>query len=238
MSGISQPIEYCTSRSATMSQWNTFAVVPYCKRAVMRFLNGVGRVSSNRKAGVTHENLTHEHCGVSSGLSESRGSVRHRIDGSAFALGGIGSRDRKRVPPDGLDDESVGRRRHSVANAEVHVKDAELEIGNGEQGVLLIRKLWEGPDLAKVGVIFEPYEQIRAELSRDARRGREIRLAEFSEPDVHDRVDDELVVRVTDPDDGPYLHGKPRLREFRRGVAELEIDPVEEITLLGVGLHN
>ena len=35
-SGISQPIGYCTNKSATISQWNTFAVVPYCKRSVMR----------------------------------------------------------------------------------------------------------------------------------------------------------------------------------------------------------
>src|ERR1700687_936829 len=48
MSGISQPIEYCTTRSATTSQWNTFAVVPYCKRSVMRFLDDICRASSRR----------------------------------------------------------------------------------------------------------------------------------------------------------------------------------------------
>src|SRR6266567_2451530 len=36
-SGSNQPIGYCTTRSATMSQWNIFAVVPYCKCLVMRF---------------------------------------------------------------------------------------------------------------------------------------------------------------------------------------------------------
>src|SRR5665213_1732800 len=35
MSGISQPIGYCTSRSATTSQCSTFAVVPYWVRSVM-----------------------------------------------------------------------------------------------------------------------------------------------------------------------------------------------------------
>jgi len=37
--------------------------------------------------------------------------------------------------------------------------------------------------------------------------------------DVHDRVDDEFVVRIADTDDGPYLESKRCLREFRCGVA-------------------
>src|ERR1019366_7127736 len=192
MSGISQPIGYCTSRSAIMSQWSSFAVVPYCKRSVMRFL----REGSDREARVTR---------VSSGVRDSRRGVRHRIDrtgaGGAFARGGITSRHRKCIAHDRLDDETIGRRCQSVTNAEVHVKDAELEIGHGEQSVLLIGKLRKVPDLAKVGIIFEPDEQIGAELSCEACCRSKVRLAIFSEADIHDRVDDELVVRIADTDD-------------------------------------
>src|ERR1700682_2183824 len=230
MSGINQPIRYCTNRSATMSQWNTFAVVPYCKRSVMRFLKALAGLFERvrPKAGVIGKALRR-----SSGLGEPRGGVRHRIDRSggvgAVAGAGITPRNWKRVPHDGLDDPAVGGRRQSVTHAEVDAKVAELEIRHGEQRVLLIGRLCEVPDLAEVGIIFEPYEEIRPQPACNARRGRKIRLAVFAETDVHDRVDDEFVVRVTDTDDGPYLHGKSGLREFRRGVAELEIDAIEKV---------
>src|ERR1700722_16571197 len=106
MSGISQPIGYCTSRSATTSQCNTFAVVPYCKRSVMRFPKGLeeflreGRESRSRS-------IT---CADSLGLRESHGGVRHRIDRprSRGAFGaGTASRYRKRVSPNRLDDEAI-----------------------------------------------------------------------------------------------------------------------------------
>src|ERR1035437_1449935 len=200
MSGISQPIGYCTSRSAIMSQWSSFAVVPYCKRSVMRFL----RENSDHEARVTR---------VWSGVRDSHRGVRHRIDrtgaGGAFARAGITSRHRKCIAHDRLDDEAIGRRCQSVTNAEVHVKDAELEIGHGEQSVLLFGKFCKIPDLAKVGVIFESREQIRSELACHARRRRKVRLAIFPEADVHDRVDDEFVVRIANADDGPYLQPKP-----------------------------
>src|ERR1700738_3705599 len=132
----------------------------------------------------------------SSGLSESRGGVRHRIDGpgraGAVARAGIASRDRKRVSQNRLDDEAIGRRRQSVAERESDVKDAELEIRNGDQGVLLVGKLCEVADPAKVRIIFETYEQVLAELSRDTCRGSKIRLTIFSEADAHNRVDDEF----------------------------------------------
>jgi hypothetical protein len=84
--------------------------------------------------------------------------VRHRIDGSAgaaFARVGFASGDRKRISQDRLDDSAIGPGRQSVTDAEVHIQDAEFEVGNQEQGVLLIGKLGEVPDLAEVRVIFE-----------------------------------------------------------------------------------
>src|SRR5664279_6347644 len=93
--------------------------------------------------------------------------MRHWIDrpgGAGCACGGIASGYRKRVPPNRLDDEAIGRRRQSVTNAKVHVKDAELEIRHGEQGVLLICELCKASDFAKIGIIFESYKQIMLSL--------------------------------------------------------------------------
>src|ERR1017187_1277034 len=144
--------------SATMSQWNSFAVVPYCKRSVMRFLGEGGRVSSRRVR--TAKRVCAK--GDSSGLRQSHGGVRHRIDrtgaGGAFARAGIASRHRKCIAHDRLDDETIGGRRQSKTQAEVYAEVAEFEIRDGEQGVLLIGKLRKVSDLAKVGVIFEPDE--------------------------------------------------------------------------------
>src|SRR5216684_2023873 len=155
MSGINQPIGYCTSRSDTTSQWNTFAVVPYCKRSVMRVLKRVGRlfrVGLKAQIERTRQTWRVKHRAVSSGLGQARGGARHRIDrpGSAGAF---------------------------------------------------------APTIA-------------------------FGYREFVS---HDRVDDEFVVGVADADDGPYLQPKPCLRKFRGGVAELEIDAIEKVALVGVG---
>src|SRR5664279_1408134 len=167
--------------------------------------------------------------------------MRHWIDrpgGAGCACGGIASGYRKRVPPNRLDDEAIGRRRQSVTNAKVHVKDAELEIRHGEQGVLLICELCKASDFAKIGIIFESYKQIMTEISRHAGCRRKVRLTIFSEADVHDRVDDEFVVRVTNPDNRPYLQTKPCLGEFWSRVAQFEIDAVEKAALLGRGRNK
>src|SRR6202011_3554690 len=101
---------------------------------------------------------------------------------------------------------------------------AELEVGDGKQRVLLIAELLEIPDLTEIGVVLEPDGEIRAELFRQPRRRGEVGLAIFSEADIDDRVDDELVVALADADDGADLHPEPGLREFRRRVRELEVD--------------
>src|ERR1700690_4046076 len=135
-------------KSATTSQWNTFAVVPYCKRSVMRF------PSSKLAASVRVVTQVWRADGAaSSGLQKSRGGVRHRIDGSGSATltrVRIASRDRKRVADDRLDNPAIGRLRQAVTHAEVHVEDAELEIRNQEQRVLLMGELGEVPDLAEI----------------------------------------------------------------------------------------
>src|ERR1019366_8439077 len=43
-----------------------------------------------------------------------------------------------------------------------------------------------------------------------------------------------FVVRVADTDDRPHLQRKPGLREWRRRVAEFQIDAIEKIALLGM----
>src|ERR1035438_8655981 len=152
MSGISQPIRYCTTSSATTSQWNTFAVVPYCKRSVMISLWArIIRQPDNDQADAcfipgpdrnfyynpVRGKRTQRVRLVTSGLKGSRGGVRHRVDrpgkGGAIAAGRTAAGDRKCISHNGLDDPAIGRRRQSVTNTEVHVKDAELEIGHGEQ---------------------------------------------------------------------------------------------------------
>src|ERR1700730_14669714 len=141
MSGISQPIGYCTSSNATISQWNSFAVVPYCKRGVM--------ISSTASAGFCSNREVHPAVPLSRFV---RGEPVARRDATSDLRGGgrpgvgFASRNRKCVSQNRLDDEAIGARRQSVANAEVHVKDAELEIGNGEQRGLLVAKLCEVPD--------------------------------------------------------------------------------------------
>ena len=116
----------------------------------------------------------------SSGWRASRGRVRHRIErsgGGALAGARASTRGRKCIANDRLDDEPIGRRRQSKTNTEVHAEYAEFEISHGEQRMLLIGELREVPDLAKVGIIFKPHEQIRTELSRETCRRGKIRLA-------------------------------------------------------------
>src|SRR4030081_2250932 len=139
--------------------------------------------------------------------------MRHRVDGPgsvrAFARAGMSPGARKRLSHDRLDAPAIGRRRQSVTNAKIHAEDTELEIRHREQGVLLIGKVCKVPDLAKISIIFETYEQIRPQFSCQACRGRKALLTKFSEADIDDRVEDEFVVRVANADDGPDLHSKP-----------------------------
>ena len=61
--------------------------------------------------------------------------MRHRIDGTgARALLGVGiaSWYREGVADDRRDHPTIGRRRQAVADAEVHIEDAGLEIGYGK----------------------------------------------------------------------------------------------------------
>ena len=54
-------------------------------------------------------------------------------------------------------------------------------------------------------------------------------------PDVDDRVDDEFVIALAPTDDGPDLQVPLSVGELRHGVADLEIDAVEELSLCRVG---
>jgi hypothetical protein len=141
--------------------------------------------------------------------------VRHWIDRSRSrgAFASIASEYRERISNDRLDDEAIGSRCQAVTYAEVDVKDAELEIRHGEKSVLLIGKLGKISDLAEISVIFEAGIKVCAELTRDPRGGCEVRFPVCSEPDVDNRVNDELIFAVADADDGADLQRKPGLRK-------------------------
>jgi hypothetical protein len=70
---------------------------------------------------------------------------------------------------------------------------------------------------------------------RARRAAGEVQLTKLSKAGIDDRVEDEFVVRVTHTDDRAHFHRKPGLREFRRRVAEFQIDAVEEVALVGIG---
>src|SRR5258708_24978801 len=106
--------------------------------------------------------IMHLACIFSSGMKDPRVSACHRVDRTACGrlYVRIAPGHRKRVSQNRLDHEAIGCRRQSETNAEIHVQHTELEIGYGEQSVLLVGKLWEVAYFAKIRIIFETHEQI------------------------------------------------------------------------------
>ena len=76
-------------------------------------------------------------------------------------------RRRKGVAEDDLKDESIRTRGKPAPNAEIHVDVASLEIGYGEQSMLLVLQRDGFADLAVVAVIFETEREILVELVRE-----------------------------------------------------------------------
>src|SRR3974390_1020268 len=99
------------------------------------------------------------------------GRTRHRIDGAgrrAIAAAVLRGRHRKGVAENSLDHPAIGGRGETVADAEIDVDHAELEVGHRKQGMLLIGKTGKATDLAEVGVVFEAHKKVLVELSRQA----------------------------------------------------------------------
>jgi len=112
--------------------------------------------------------------------------------------------------------------------------DSDEEIGDGKQRVLLVGEPVEVPDLAEIAVVLESCEQVVAELPRNASGRSEMLFSKSAEMDIDDRIDDELVVAVSHPDDGTNLHREAGLGEWRCLVAEFEVHAVEKIALFGM----
>src|SRR5208282_4566970 len=98
----------------------------------------------------------------------------------------------------------------------------------------LLLQRQEIADLAKVSIIFQADKSVFPEIAGEPQRRGEIRFAGLTESDVHDRIGDELPLRVADSDDRSYFQRPPRQRELRHLVAEFEIDAVEEAAFGGV----
>jgi hypothetical protein len=119
-----------------------------------------------------------------------------------------------------------------VADAEIHVDVAGLEIGDGEQRVLLILQRREMTDLPEVAVIFETEVEIPFELMREADGGREGRRTVVTRCNIDDWIDDEFEIGVPHPDDRAQFDAKSRWRKHCRFIAELEIGAVASGTAI------
>ncbi len=136
---------------------------------------------------------------------------------------------------DDLAHQAVGAGCQAVSDAGIDIEAADLEISDGIDVVLLLverQKILRRPE---VGVILDPDPMVLADLVRKARRGREVDIAVLAKTEVHDRIDDELIVVLAPADDRPDLHVPLGLRKLRHRVAELEVDAVEELPLVGMG---
>jgi hypothetical protein len=120
------------------------------------------------------------------------------------------ARYREGVADNHLEDQPVGALRKTVADAEIYVNVADLEIGDGEEIMLLLAQGREIADLAEVGVIFETQRKILFEFMRQPRRRRECGRAVIAWGEIDDRIDDEFERRVPHADDRPQFRAKAR----------------------------
>jgi len=129
-----------------------------------------------------------------------------------------------------------GRERGTAFAVWGAVTGAAVAVGPVLGGVITTGWTWRGIFYVNIpiGAVAIAVTVPRVAESRDANRRREIRLAIFAEAYVDDRIDDQLVLGIADPDDRPDLQGPSRLCKRRRLVAQFEIDAVEEVVLIGV----
>ena len=116
-----------------MSQWNVFAVVPYCKCLAMRFFyvdwRGLLAKLKTQRC-LTQGSQRPKHRGVSSGLRERRRRPRHRIDRFRrrwrVACAGISSGAGNAFSAIVLMTKGAGRRRQAVANHRFAAKSRRM----------------------------------------------------------------------------------------------------------------
>src|SRR5208337_3652215 len=86
-------------------------------------------------------------------------------------------------------------------------------------------------DLAKIGIVFKSKGKILLEFVSQPNRRREVDGPVMAGSKINDRVDDELEIAVSHPDDRAQFDAKPGLPELRRDVAELKISAIKKIAL-------
>src|SRR5579875_524733 len=143
-------------------------------------------------------------------------------------------RRRKCIAEYGFHDEPIGRSGEAVPETELHIDRADTEITDTEQRVLLLRRRRQRGEPAPIAVVLDCDIGIRRQPARDPHRGREVRLAVRAEADIHDRIEDRFPAIATNTEDRADLEAEPRLREARRLVAALEVDPAEERAIGGM----
>jgi hypothetical protein len=82
------------------------------------------------------------------------------------------ARDRERVAENGLGDQSVGALRQPVAEPKLDIHDADLEIGDREDCVLLLLQRQEIADLTEVIIILGPIKKSSPSLRASRSSGR------------------------------------------------------------------
>src|SRR6266704_6252662 len=94
---------------------------------------------------------------------------------------------------------------------------------------------------SEVGIVFDREREVLAKVARNARVWHEGDFALAAEPDIHDRIDDELVdvtLAPTPTDDRTNLHAEPCFREFRHEVVVFDIEAIPESLLARVGYRE
>ena len=137
----------------------------------------------------------------------------------------------ERSPDDHLRDDGVRGIRQAEAHAEIHVQTEQLEVDDSEKGMLLLVRGWDGADRAVVRIVFDADPGIAADVAGQPGGRCECRSPVGREAQVDDRIDDEFPTQIAHANDRADFQADCALREAGRLIAQLEIDPVEELTL-------
>jgi len=103
--------------------------------------------------------------------------------------------------------------------------------------VLLIGKVGEVPDLAKVPIISRPRNVSWPTFAPGVQPAQSPASQAF-QSGIDDRLKMNSYSALRTPDDRAHLQGKPCLREFGVVVAEFQIEAVDEVALSALGATN